>query len=189
MYLASMTLENVRTDVAAWEAAMEIYFEAFPEEERRTVDNIVGLLAGEPRYTFMVAEVDGAVAGMVTTWTFGRFVYVEHLAVDHQLRGCNIGSGIVSALTGKLGLPVILEVELPDENGITTAQKQQREARLRFYRRLGFRECALPYIQPSYKAGEPATLPLMLMEYGGRLLPDEFEMVRDTIHREVYGVK
>lgn len=178
---------------------MEIYVEAFPEEERRGVENIKSLLESERRYEFRVAKTavggvtadggDEVVVGLITTWRFESFVYVEHLAVDGRMRGGRFGSEIMKRLIGDCGKPVILEVELLDEEGITAEQRAQREARLRFYHRLGFEECHLPYIQPSYTKGEPATLPLMLMECGGRLLPGEFGMVKGTLYSDVYGVE
>lgn len=183
-----MVLRKVILDSAEWDTAMTIYLSSFPEEERRPIDSVRHLVAEEPRYSFLVAKVGDDTVGFITTWTFDDMVYVEHLAVDATRRGANLGSRIIRAVADMTPLSLILEIEPVDEPGISAAQVAEREARLRFYLRLGFKACDLPYEQPPYKPGLPA-IPLTLMEYGGDLLPAAIGRVTQTLHREVYGVR
>ncbi len=58
---------------------------------------------------------EGQFAGFFTHWTFDRFVYGEHFAVDSALRGQNLGTETIQAFLALHTLPVVLEVEMPDE--------------------------------------------------------------------------
>ena len=68
-----------------------IYLEAFPPEERRPWEQI----AATPSDSLLRLHAiccNGDAVGLITTWDFGTFVYVEHLAVDISCRGGGIGA-------------------------------------------------------------------------------------------------
>ena len=78
-------------------------------------------------------------------------------------------------------MPFVLEVEMPADD--------LSRRRIAFYERNGFtlwRDCA--YMQPPYRP-EDAPLPMLLMVKGNLSPEEDFQRVKQTIHREVYGVK
>lgn len=168
--------------------AIDIYLASFPEAERRPLESIENLIIADCRFTFYIATLADDVVGFITLWDLDTFIYGEHLAIDPTRRGANIGSRIIQWVKEHSGKPLILEIEPVDEPGITAAEINQRQARLRFYLRLGFVPCPLPYLQPPYTPHLPS-IPLVLMEAGGTLLPSHFEQIRHTIHSTVYGIK
>lgn len=118
--------------------------------------------------------------GFVTTWNFGSFVYVEHFAIAQEFRGRHLGSQVMEQVL-QCGKPVVLEVELPT-NAIAVR-------RVEFYGRLGFVAWkSSAYSQPSYRPkGEP--VPMLIMAHGKIAESENFEQVRWTLYREVYGVE
>ena len=95
----------------------------------------------------MAATENGALLGFLSYWDFGTFRYIEHFAVDVNLRGKGIGSGILEYFIKESGkTPIILEVELPEG--------YDARRRVDFY----MRHCfilwkRLHYIQPCYEPG------------------------------------
>lgn len=177
--------ENSRDEMLS--AVLKIYEDSFPESERRPIEDLLYRIERDARFSCRAAEVDGRVVGLLTTWDLGEFVYVEHLAVDSSCRGMNIGSMVMEELKRLAGKPIILEIEPVDEPGISVGETIQRKARLRFYARLGFHVCSTTYLQPPYAPGLPS-VPLVLLESSGNLLPDRFDYVKNTLYTEVYGV-
>ena len=116
---------------------------------------------------------------MIKYRDLGEFIYVKHLAIDPVKRGKKRGSEVLQSFVKKIGKPVVLEVERPES--------PDKERRIAFYQRNGFKLSTKPYIQPAYEPGQ-MTVPLYLMEYGGNLLETNFSMVKDKIYRMVYGV-
>lgn len=172
-----------------WGEMLEIYLSSFPEDERRAVDSLRSLAGSDGRFHIYVVEnEEERTVAFITVWNFGQFVYGEHLAVSESMRGARIGSTLIDNVCQRWQKPMILEIEPVAEPGISAGERKVREARLRFYQRLGFAPCALEYIQPPYSPTQNS-IPLTLMERGGNLLPDNFACVRDTIHSEVYGKK
>lgn len=156
----------------------EIYMESFPPEERRPWEKIVSPDAPDsPRLRVIRDESDGTAAGLVTTWEFPDFIYIEHLAVDSRMRGRGTGALALKALAG-CGKPLVLEVEPESEADPMTGR------RIAFYRRNGFDMLDYPYIQPPYSPGLP-WVPLRLMTTApGSVSAAE---ISDLLHRSVYG--
>lgn len=159
------------------ERARRLYLESFPPEERRPWEQIASPCDGAGPQLRMIADSAGEFAGLITTWRFPAFVYVEHFAIEPSRRGTGIGGEAISLLISRERLPVVLEVERPD------AQIPTTERRIRFYARYGFKILPFNYIQPPYSPQLPE-VPLMLMSTAPA--PDPAEISR-TLHREVYG--
>lgn len=159
---------KLRSDIseAEFEALMQLYVEAFPPEERRPLEEMP---PADAAYRFYA--IDGC--GLLSTWEFEDFTYIEHFAIRAELRGSGIGSAALAALRGNL----ILEVEPPHTG--TTARR-----RIAFYKRNGFRLLNIAYVQPPYSKDLPS-VELRLMVRGA--ISDIDAAIR-TIHRRVYGV-
>ncbi len=125
---------------AGFDEAWTIYDASFPRSEKRDRARFVEAL-GDPLYRPWVFSEGECTVGIAFCWRMPRALYLEHLAVDPLRRNGRIGSRILEAL-GREGLPVILEIE-PPEDELTCRRRD-------FYRRNGFTENPQEYIHPSY---------------------------------------
>ena len=200
MQIRELTITNT-SDTAAmrlWQEIMGIYRVSFPDNERRCEDNMLSKVIDEPHFHLYIVQQDanitdsalepstGELVAFMTIWNFGEWIYGEYLAVKPTLRGANIGTKLLNYVYEHWQRPLILEIERLDEEGLSSEEMLQRQSRLRFYTRLGFAACTLPYMQPQYSPTQ-ARVPLMLMERGGNILPDGFERVKTTLYHDVYG--
>lgn len=158
-------------------AAERLYTDAFPPEERRPWSDILNPASAMGPYAEAII-VDGAFAGFVTTWDLGRWIYVEHLAVDPSRRGGGTGSGLLRLLRDRSAKPIVLEVEPP------AADNPMAERRIGFYARNGFSVLDYDYIQPPYSP-ELSSLPLLLMSTDPA---DDAAGIALALHKEVYKV-
>lgn len=144
---------------------MDLYESAFPPDERRPREQMP---PADPAFRLWAVGDDG----LLTTWQFDGYTYVEHFAVFPDRRGGGIGSRALAAIAG----PVILEVE-PPESG------EMARRRIDFYRRNGFRLDDLKYIQPPYSP-DSSPVELRLMVRGQ--LPVPLAEAAATLRRRVY---
>ena len=157
----------------------DLYREAFPPSERRTLDELKRILDTEPRFTASALMREGQFTGFFTYWTFDRFVYGEHFAVDPTLRGQNLGTETIRSFLALHTLPVVLEVEMPDEPDAIR--------RIHFYERNGFKVVQHPYAQPYYD-GSGRMLPMLIMTNDTHFANKHFPLIKKTLYEEVYGV-
>ena len=115
--------------------------------------------------------------GLLTTWHFEEFIYIEHFAIDPSLRSQGYGSEALKAFIKEQCKPIILEAEPPtDELSIR---------RIHFYERSGFVLHDYPYMQPAYtEDSHSVELRLMSCQLSSSL---PLEHISHTLHREVYG--
>ena len=207
------TLRDIHTSDPSYPWVEQLWLAAFPRNERR--DTVAQRENVDARANFhcLLAEDDGKAVAFITYWHFGDFCYGEHLATDPACRNKGYGAQILSTLNSQLStlnpsrrgrlrtralnpplstlhsplstltppMPFVLEVEMPADD--------LSRRRIAFYERNGFtlwRDCA--YMQPPYRP-EDAPLPMLLMVKGNLSPEQDFPHVRQTIHREVYGVK
>lgn len=156
-----------------WAAAWELYLQAFPPKERRTEADHLRALA-DPRFHADAIRRSDRFVGILYWWQGPAFRYVEYLAIRPDLRGQQLGSAIFGAFCR--GERVILEID-PPEDEISVR-------RLGFYRRLGFHDCPLEYVHPSYsRPFEPHRL--VLMGYPTPLDVREARTLADFVREEV----
>lgn len=166
------------TDDQHWSCFVDTYTSSFPLDEQRPTASIAQLLTSEERFTAMVLLDDASHhMGILTTWQFSTFIYIEHFALAPHMRSKGFGTLALQTFIQHNTLPIILEVEPP-----TDALTQRR---VNFYERCGLRLYDYPYIQPPYTP-ELSEVPLRLMG----TLPQETPLttVAELLHREVYGV-
>jgi len=156
----------------------ETYLSSFPISERRDFELVKNLLVGNPAFKINALMKEEIYVGFITAWTFETFIYVEHFAIDEKARNGGIGAKALKQFMELCKLPIVLEVELP--------QDEFSKRRIGFYERLGFRLNHHSYKQPPYRPGGE-WLDLLLMTYGNLDLNDQYEVVKDTIHDKVYG--
>ncbi len=149
----------------------------FPHEEYRDLTEWRDYVAHREAFRLLVAVVDELPMGLLSYWDFGSFLYIEHLGVAPDRQAQGVGTRLLRTFQQTVAQPIILEVELPDD--------EPTRRRVAFYERLGFRLWAHPYTQPPYRKGD-SPIPMRLMGHGWA---DEsrFEEVRNQIYRAVYG--
>lgn len=157
------------------DALRRIYFEAFPPQERRPWHS---LWAAESGLHLLAIDCDGTTVGLLSWWDLGLAVYIEHFAVDSELRGSGVGSRALKAFLSDAGKPAVLEVEPPEPSATDTLR------RVAFYRRHGFHVLDCEYIQPPYAPGLPS-VELKLMSTDRALNASHLTA---TLHCTVYGV-
>lgn len=175
-----MQFDNL--NVEDYPSFLKLYNDSFPENERRLFRDATHVASfikekGGKFHAFVIKDGD-LFLGFLSYWVFKDFVYVEHLAVDPEHRGRNIGRKLLSHLFGTVGNNVLLEVEKPTD--------EQSRRRIHFYEECGFRMREdINYVQPPYSA-EQSGVEMMLMTHGDVKLRDTTDL-REML-TEVYNV-
>ena len=151
---------------------------SFPSVERRDDDKQRYNTDYDNLFTAYLAEDEEAPVGLVTCWNFGYITYVEHLATDPNRRNGGYGKKILATLQEIVKGPIVLEVELPND--------EMSKRRIGFYERAGYRLIEKPYMQPAYRETD-GELPLYLMVQGEIDMEENYDKVVTSIHQAVYG--
>lgn len=165
-------------DTALYAYMEKLIVASFPPEEYRELKELRNYTDTQPNFHNNVILQDETPIGLITYWDFGTFCYIEHFAIAPHLRNGGYGKEALNRLCDLLQRPVILEVEMPEE--------EMAQRRIRFYQRQGFILWEKPYMQPPYKAGDDY-LPMRLMAYGNLQCDKDYENVKEHIYREVYN--
>ena len=120
-----------------------LYSLVFPPLERRTWSGLEYELNYEKRFCAHALIQNGEFVGLFNYWTFDRFYYIEHMAISSKHRNQGIGANAMTIFMEQTKLPVILEVEMP--NNIIASR------RILFYEKLGFSIVSHNYAQPPYE--------------------------------------
>jgi ribosomal protein S18 acetylase RimI-like enzyme len=159
-----------------FEAVKRLYLSAFPPEERREYNELIQQLYIEECAVNLIIAGEKT-AGFCIVWDFNDFVYLEHFAIEPELRGLGIGEETLSLIRRNFNKPVILETEHPLD--------EISNRRIEFYRRNGFRLLHRPYQQPSYDGIKPE-VEMKLMSTGVDFTSEELDSFIDIIRKKVY---
>lgn len=96
-----------------------LYKEAFPEEERRNIEQLERLIREKTEMYFNAIETDGVLAGLFIYWDMQDFYYLEHLAVFTSMRNLKVGQQVLDYIAEHLDGTRLLEVE-PTTDEMTT---------------------------------------------------------------------
>ena len=154
----------------------KIYEYSFPIDERRDFDKLIDMLK-DVRFGIKGIFVDDDLAGFISLWDFEEYLYVEHFAVDKELRGNGLGSHVLQNIINETQHKIILEVDLPSD---TISFK-----RIKYYEKFGFILCHEEYIQPPYGDGKDA-VPMFIMSKPEIDDYTEFQQIVKTLHSQVY---
>lgn len=158
--------------------AWQLCEEAFPAEERRTLEAQTQLLRNSI-YRFITLHAEGELVGFMGYWQLTGFVFLEHFAVTPTARGKGIGKRALEKLGEVVQQTLVLEVEPPFN--------EMAQRRINFYERSGFHLNPYPYAQPPYSPEKP-WVPLLLMTYPERLSLPAFQQVKEELYKVVYSV-
>jgi ribosomal protein S18 acetylase RimI-like enzyme len=151
-----------------------LYETAFPPDERRDFEELLRIADAKPAFHADIYRKETELSGFIFYWIFRDFVYVEYFAVAEQFRNQGYGKRLLQELFRKTNLPVVLEVEKPEDD------IQRR--RIRFYEKMGFQTSKIPYLQPAYGPNKKPVQ--MLLMYRGEVC---LEKCAEEIKKEVYG--
>lgn len=158
----------------------DLYSVAFPPGERRNWAGLEHELAYEKRFHAHALLQNDQFVGFFNYWTFERFLYLEHFAIDSNLRGQLIGRKVMEKFREQAQLPIVLEVEMPNNS--------MAIRRIRFYEELGYTVLSHYYAQPPYD-GKGFLLPMLLMSNDNHFASTHFDLIKDTLYRDVYHYK
>ena len=192
-------LQQIKSQASPyWDSLVRIYHTSFPIDEQRPIESIAHLIEHDERFVAYAIvnenEDDNDAAGLqaisqqptaksqyllglLTTWHFEEFIYIEHFAIDPDLRSRGYGAEALKTFIAQQQRPIVLEAEPPTDELSTR--------RVGFYKRLGLTLYDFPYIQPAYTPeSNPVELRLMgTLDTNTTPLP----LVSKILHREVYG--
>ena len=185
------------SDIASPELkdVIEIYYEAFPENEREPPDKIKRRIM-DSEYDLLVVKRNNTVVGFSLLYVFERLFFglFHYMAVRKECRNLGIGSRLFcktyehfekATPSGKF---LLLEVEDPAYG--TPSERSLRLRRQKWYERLGASTIVnFEYFLPPMSADYPTEM--LLMVYAGH---DQIDVNEDVLRRmliavyeEVYG--
>ena len=174
-------LRPIQTSDTDYAFVEQLLVSAFPEAERRAQEAQRQNVDSNLLFHCMLAKDDDKPVGLFNYWDFGAFCYCEHFAVDPALRNRGCGSEILRTFFQTMHKPLVLEVEMPDN--------EVSKRRVAFYQRNGLSLWeGYEYVQPPFRAGGES-LPMLLMSSEGLSSETDFWEVKRTLYREVYQVK
>ena len=168
------------SDVQHYQFMENLLIAAFPPEEYRELKELREYTDRTGNFYNNIIFDNETPVGFITYWDFNDFYYVEHFAIDPTLRNGGYGKKTLDYLCKELDRPIVLEVEMPVE--------EMAKRRINFYQRQGFVLWDKEYKQPPYKPGDDF-LPMYLMVFGNLQCEQDFEIIKNKIHKEVYNVK
>lgn len=124
----------------------EIYKVSFPVHEQRN-ELQQATAFSDSRYHLIITTEDEKLLSFIAYWDFDEYVYIEHLAVNPQFRGRNIGSQALNDFAGLVANTVILEID-PLTDDVS-------KKRLGFYEKLGYKLNTYRHFHPPYNPQFP----------------------------------
>lgn len=183
---------NVVSDFssAEFKDAVEIYLEAFPENERQPLDKIKYRVEHE-YYSTIIVKRDKAVAGFSLLCPFRdlHFGLLDYIGVEKAQRNLGIGSKLFQKtyelLNGEAPSSILL-LEVEDPACGSQTESSMRHRRVQFYERLGARVVPnFRYILPPMAGNSPTDMLLMVYAGGNPVVIDTKSLANIVI--AVYG--
>ncbi len=139
------SIEVTDTDHIYYPIVRALYETSFPVFEKRSHSQQDLAFNSAAYHLYVYMEQDNFI-GFVSYWEFDSYIYIEHYAINQQLRGQGYGSIILQAFMSSHSKRIILEID-PLLDDIS-------KARLGFYQKNNFSENSYAHIHPPYISGE-----------------------------------
>lgn len=154
----------------------KLLVDTFPKEEYRDLDEQRNNTCCNDIFNLVLIKDDETPIGFISFWDFNRFRYVEHFAIQPQMRNKKFGKRAMEMLQ-QLSSAIVLEAEEPLNETATR--------RIEFYRRMGFVPSENEYMQPPYRRnGEK--IKMRLLFWGNVDAENNFEYAKEIIYKNVY---
>ena len=171
------SIQLKKTSDNYFQEAWSLYEDAFPVEERRSIE-AQEIIMNNSNYHFDILTENDSFIGFILWWEFENHRYIDHFATLKQLRNKGYGKLILEEFMNKNKKPIILEVELPDS--------EINKRRVKFYQRIGLILNNHHYEVPSSEKRE-LPLELLLMSYPNSLSAKDVELFIADCHPAVFG--
>lgn len=149
----------------------ELYHTSFPVFEQRSAGQQEEAFRSQ-EYRLQAFTEGPAFIGFISFWEFGTYIYVEHFAINKELRGQGHGSRILRKFLESTEKTVILKIDpVIDEVSM---------ARLSFYLRCGFHENPYQHRHPAYDPTY-SPHPLEILSAPRAISPIEYEAFRNDL--------
>lgn len=147
-----------------FDEAWKIYEDSFPSVEKRTLREQKKIMS-DKRYSTKVFLDQENVVGILFSWKFKKYIFIEHFAVCSLSRGNSYGSKILSDFLSKHD-NVFLEIEpFSDHNS---------KRRYEFYKRFGFVLNEHKHFQVPFRKGAKE-LELLLLSLNNSISNKEYK--------------
>lgn len=147
------------------EKVWNIYEESFPHYERRRIETQKRRHRDDKYKPMVIVNDIDEVYGIFFYWDFDKFLFLEHFAINPNLRGKGLGSKILKDFCKNQKM-IILEID-PLDTEIALRRKT-------FYEKLGFRYNEINYLHPGYELDYPEH-ELKIMTLGKEIDDKEFQ--------------
>lgn len=159
-----------------FEKAWDLYETSFPIEERRTKKN-QSIIMSKANYNFEIIMHEEDFLGFLLWWSFDDLRFIEHFAICQNQRSNGFGKIILKKFMQRNQLPIILELDIPDQ-----IIKQKR---IKFYQHAGFHLNLHFYQQPALHKNYPA-LTLYLMSFPNPMSVNDIKHFTKSYHPIIY---
>ena len=153
----------------------ELYYRAFPKNERRSFPELVeNRFGGTEVFCFYDEKTFVGMACLLNSADISHIIY---LAVDESLRGHGYGSNALELLhRSKSGRRIMVDIEVLDEHA---ENAEQRIMRKKFYLRAGYEETPVKYEwrQENYE----------ILSFGGQISEEEYDGFWEDLHNLSIG--
>lgn len=174
----------------AFEEAVKIYNDAFPSNERQSVNTVKDRVR-QKLYRMFIGYLKNEPVFMALVWPFKNteFMLLDYMAVKNGYQSKGIGTKFMQNIFDLLGVRdkyLILEVENPKHGD----NKEQRERRVKFYKRIGAKELKnVRYLLPPLSGTTPTEMILMIIPNykNGTISGKLVEKSILQIYRELYN--
>ena len=157
--------------------AWELYEDAFPIEERRSLNKQTHVIKNS-NYHFDIMLDNDKLIGFLLWWNFEKVRYIDHFATSIEQRNKGFGKQILENFINTSEKLVLLEVELPNSS--------MNKRRIKFYERIGFKlnlhYYEVPPLMEGYKHFQ-----LLLMSYPTFMTERDVEQFTKTCHPIIFN--
>lgn len=162
------------TDSIRWNSVWKLYEESFPIAEQRKIDD--HLRACEDKRFFPISVWEGnECIGLMFFWEWDSYRYLEHLAVNKELRGQGYGSRMLNHLRDSFHT-IILEID-PLINELSVR-------RLQFYERAGYTLTPYRFVHLPYRRDAKAQ-ELLILSYPDMITKEQHNDFLQFLDEEV----
>lgn len=141
-------------DLEALEQIYDVYCDAFPEEERKSIEHLKALLSrGQYRLILMLDHTDWykedeIIVGFAMLYVsdVNQFSWLDYIVIDPKIQSKGYGSKLLLYLKETFKL-LLFEVEIPD------GMDSNRERRIKYYEKLGAIRLNWEYYLPTPTGG------------------------------------
>ncbi len=144
--------------------AWKLYEDSFPSSEKRVIAEQEKTFFKE-QYKFLTIFDDDLFVGILTFWEIEDFIFIEHLAINPELRGQNYGSKVLNVFLEKYS-NIILEIE--------PVVDEATKRRLNFYTKLGFVQNSIKHFQVPFRKNDEK-LALEILSYKTSLSNEKYQ--------------